>query len=72
MTWYASLVFLSYSSFTRKGQSSKTRTALCHKDHHHEQLDVPEPKYRKVSLGKSGTQNLPGQGQLRASKGVIP
>lgn len=73
MTWYVSFISLSYFSFTRKGRRSKTRTALYHKDgHHHEHLDVPEPKYRKVILGKSGTQNLPGQGQVRGSTGMTP
>lgn len=40
----------------------KVREAGLKVHHHPESLDTAEPKYEKVRLGKSGTQNLPGQG----------
>lgn len=48
-----SLVFLSYSFFTRKGQSSKTRTALCHKHHHHH-----EPRYLGTKIQRSQSRQI--------------
>lgn len=67
-----SLVFLSYSFFTRKGQSSKTRQLCAINIIITMNLGIREPKSREVSQGKSGTQNLPAWEQLGGSARMTP